>query len=95
MVPAMLNAPRADTFALLTPAVVRDGTFGLISFRGISAGNALPRSSKPGADLEPSVLLTERSNGSVIDHHFGLGSNPIHNVIYADGLRNVMYEEEQ
>ena len=35
-----INGRRADTFALLTPAVVPDGTFGLISFRGISSGNA-------------------------------------------------------
>ncbi len=35
-----VNGRRADTFALLTPAVVPDGTFGLISFRGISSGNA-------------------------------------------------------
>jgi len=35
-----INGRRADTFALLTPAVVADGTFGLISFRGISSGNA-------------------------------------------------------
>ncbi|MDR3717393.1 MAG: carboxypeptidase regulatory-like domain-containing protein [Bryobacteraceae bacterium] len=35
-----INGRRADTFALLTPAVAPDGTFGLISFRGISSGNA-------------------------------------------------------
>ena len=35
-----INGRRADTFALLTPAVTPDGTFGLISFRGISSGNA-------------------------------------------------------
>jgi hypothetical protein len=35
-----INGRRADTFALLTPAVTPDGSFGLISFRGISAGNA-------------------------------------------------------
>ena len=35
-----INGRRADSFALLTPAVVPDGTFGLISFRGISSGNA-------------------------------------------------------
>jgi hypothetical protein len=35
-----INGRRADTFALLTPGVVRDGTFGLVSFHGISAGNA-------------------------------------------------------
>ncbi len=35
-----INGRRADTFALMTPAVTPDGTFGLISFRGISSGNA-------------------------------------------------------
>ncbi len=35
-----INGRRADTFALLTPGVTRDGAFGLISFHGISAGNA-------------------------------------------------------
>ena len=35
-----INGRRADTFVLLTPGVVRDGTFGLVSFHGISAGNA-------------------------------------------------------
>lgn len=35
-----INGRRADTFALLTPGVVRDGTFGLISFHGIAAGNS-------------------------------------------------------
>jgi hypothetical protein len=35
-----INGRRADTFALLTPGVTRDGTFGLVSFHGISAGNA-------------------------------------------------------
>jgi hypothetical protein len=35
-----INGRRADTFALLTPAVVADGTFGLVTFRGISASNA-------------------------------------------------------
>lgn len=35
-----INGRRADTFALMTPAVVADGTFGLITFRGISASNA-------------------------------------------------------
>jgi hypothetical protein len=35
-----INGRRADTFALLTPGVVRDGTFGLVSFHGISSGNA-------------------------------------------------------
>jgi hypothetical protein len=35
-----INGRRADTFALLTPGVTRDGTFGLVSFHGTSAGNA-------------------------------------------------------
>ncbi len=35
-----INGRRADTFVLLTPAVTDDGTFGLVSFRGIAAGNA-------------------------------------------------------
>jgi hypothetical protein len=35
-----INGRRADTFALLTPGVVRDATFGLVSFHGISSGNA-------------------------------------------------------
>ena len=35
-----INGRRADTFVLLTPAVTPDGTFGLVSFRGISSGNA-------------------------------------------------------
>ena len=32
-----INGRRVDTFVLLTPAVVPDGTFGLLSFRGIPA----------------------------------------------------------
>jgi len=35
-----INGRRVDAFVLLTPAVVSDGTFGLISFRGIAGGNA-------------------------------------------------------
>lgn len=35
-----INGRRADSFALLSPAVVPDGTFGLVSFRGIAAGNS-------------------------------------------------------
>jgi outer membrane receptor protein involved in Fe transport len=35
-----INGRRADTFVLLTPAVVPDGTFGLVSFHGVSAGNS-------------------------------------------------------
>ncbi len=35
-----INGRRVDAFVLLTPAVVPDGTFGLISFRGVSGHNA-------------------------------------------------------
>ena len=35
-----INGRRVDAFALLTPAVVPDGSFGLVSFRGIAGGNA-------------------------------------------------------
>lgn len=35
-----INGRRVDSFVLLTPAVVPDGTFGLLSFRGIAGGNA-------------------------------------------------------
>jgi outer membrane receptor protein involved in Fe transport len=35
-----INGRRVDSFVLLTPAVVSDGTFGLLSFRGIAGGNA-------------------------------------------------------
>ncbi|HEY2016285.1 MAG TPA: carboxypeptidase regulatory-like domain-containing protein [Bryobacteraceae bacterium] len=35
-----INGRRADTFVLLTPAVTPDGSFGLVSFRGISSGNS-------------------------------------------------------
>ena len=35
-----INGRRADTFALMTPAVVPDGTFGLVSFHGVSSGNS-------------------------------------------------------
>jgi len=35
-----INGRRADTFVLVTPAVTPDGTFGLVSFRGIAGGNA-------------------------------------------------------
>ena len=34
-----INGRRVDSFVLLTPAVVPDGTFGLVSFRGIAGGN--------------------------------------------------------
>lgn len=35
-----INGRRVDSFVLLTPAVTDDGSFGLISFRGIAAGNS-------------------------------------------------------
>ncbi len=35
-----INGRRVDSFVLLSPAVVADGTFGLVSFRGIAGGNA-------------------------------------------------------
>jgi hypothetical protein len=35
-----INGRRVDSFVLLTPAATDDGTFGLVSFRGIAAGNA-------------------------------------------------------
>jgi hypothetical protein len=34
-----INGRRVDSFVLLTPTVVPDGTFGLLSFRGVSGGN--------------------------------------------------------
>ena len=35
-----INGRRVDSFVLMAPAVVPDGTFGLISFRGIAGGNS-------------------------------------------------------
>ena len=35
-----INGRRVDSFALFSPAAVPDGTFGLVSFRGIAGGNA-------------------------------------------------------
>lgn len=35
-----INGRRADTFVLLTPAVTDDGSYGLVSFRGIAGGNS-------------------------------------------------------
>lgn len=35
-----INGRRVDSFALITPGVVSDGTFGLLSFRGIAGGNS-------------------------------------------------------
>lgn len=34
-----INGRRVDTFVLLTPGVTSDGTFGLVSFRGMAGGN--------------------------------------------------------
>src|SRR5258708_14565811 len=34
-----INGRRVDSFALLSPGVSTDGTFGLLSFRGIAGGN--------------------------------------------------------
>lgn len=34
-----INGRRVDSFVLLAPSVVADGTFGLLSFRGIAGGN--------------------------------------------------------
>lgn len=35
-----INGRRADTFALMTPAVTTDGTFGLVSIRGVVGSNS-------------------------------------------------------
>jgi hypothetical protein len=35
-----INGRRVDAFVLLTPAVVKDADFGLVSFRGIAGGNS-------------------------------------------------------
>ncbi|MCS7025456.1 MAG: TonB-dependent receptor [Bryobacteraceae bacterium] len=35
-----INGRRVDSFVLLSPGVTPDGTFGLVSFRGMPAGNA-------------------------------------------------------
>ena len=35
-----INGRRVDSFAMLAPAVVPDGTFGLLSFRGTAGGNS-------------------------------------------------------
>ncbi|MBL0156246.1 MAG: TonB-dependent receptor [Bryobacterales bacterium] len=35
-----INGRRVDSFVLLTPGVTNDGTFGLVTFRGIPGGNA-------------------------------------------------------
>ena len=35
-----INGRRVDSFVLLTPGVTNDGTFGLLSFRGVAGGNS-------------------------------------------------------
>ncbi|HEY3457699.1 MAG TPA: carboxypeptidase regulatory-like domain-containing protein [Bryobacteraceae bacterium] len=35
-----INGRRVDSYVLMTPAVVKDGEFGLVSFRGIAMGNS-------------------------------------------------------
>src|SRR5437762_26458 len=35
-----INGRRVDSFVLLTPAVSNDGTFGLLTFRGVGGGNS-------------------------------------------------------
>ena len=35
-----INGRRVDSFVLLTPGVTNDGTFGLLTFRGVAGGNA-------------------------------------------------------
>jgi outer membrane receptor protein involved in Fe transport len=35
-----INGRRVDSFVLLQPAVTNDGTYGLLSFRGVAAGNS-------------------------------------------------------
>lgn len=35
-----INGRRVDSFVLLTPGVTNDGTFGLLTFRGIAGGNS-------------------------------------------------------
>jgi len=50
-----INGRRADTFVLLTPAVTPDGTFGLVSFRGISSAIR----SSPTATTPPTASTTK------------------------------------
>jgi Outer membrane receptor for ferrienterochelin and colicins len=35
-----INGRRVDSFVQLTPGVTNDGTFGLVSFRGVAGGNS-------------------------------------------------------
>ena len=37
-----INGRRVDTFVQLTPGVTNDGTFGLLSFRGVAGAQCLP-----------------------------------------------------
>jgi hypothetical protein len=53
-----INGRRASNFVLLTPATVPDGTFGLISFRGISG--LLNNSTVDGGDNNQSFQSEER-----------------------------------
>ena len=52
-----INGRRVDSFVLLSPAVVPDGTFGLLSFRGIAGGNSFLTD---GNDTTEAVLQRER-----------------------------------
>ena len=49
-----INGRRVDSYVLMTPAVVKDGEFGLLSFRGIAAGNR----SSPTATTPPTASTT-------------------------------------
>lgn len=49
-----INGRRVDSFALLTPSVVNDGTFGNLSFRGIAGGTH----SSPMATIPPTTTTT-------------------------------------
>ncbi len=53
-----INGRRASNFAILTPATVPDGTFGLISFRGISG--LLNNSTVDGGDNNQAFFSEER-----------------------------------
>ncbi|MDQ3374829.1 MAG: carboxypeptidase-like regulatory domain-containing protein, partial [Acidobacteriota bacterium] len=53
-----INGRRASNFVLLTPATVPDGTFGLISFRGISG--LLNNSTVDGGDNNQAFFSEER-----------------------------------
>ncbi len=53
-----INGRRASNFVILTPATVPDGTFGLISFRGISG--LLNNSTVDGGDNNQAFFSEER-----------------------------------